>query len=162
MMTALMLAATLALSEGIFGTAMRFDVDARKAMGVAIEGNRLYAVSGDDFFVFDVSRPLAPRLMGRTNGIGSARQVAVQNGFAYVTSREYGLWIVDATDPRAPRVRSSRATSASAASGRTASSSWTCATRTARRISRCARPTSLRASSIATAISIPANGEADR
>ena len=106
MMTALMLAATLALSEGIFGAAMRFDVDARKAMGVAIEGNLLYAVSGDDFFVFDVSRPLSPELLGRTRGIGIARQVAVQGGMAYVTAREYGLWIVDATDPRAPRIRS--------------------------------------------------------
>lgn len=98
--------ALLASTPFAMTSAVKFDVDARKAMGVAIEGNRLYAVSGDDFFVFDVSRPLSPELLGRTRGIGSARQVAVQGGMAYVTAREYGLWIVDATNPREPRVRS--------------------------------------------------------
>ena len=96
----------MASSAGVFGEAIRFGVKANRAMGLAIEGDRLYGVSGDDFFVFDVSCPLAPKLMGKTSGVGSARQVAVQNGMAYVTSREYGLWIVDATDPRAPRIRS--------------------------------------------------------
>ena len=33
-------------SAGIFGEAVRLDVSARKAMGLAIDGDRLYAVAG--------------------------------------------------------------------------------------------------------------------
>ena len=90
----------------VFGSPVRVpDVD-RKAMALAIEGDRLYVGAGEFLYVYDISNPLSPRKLGETAGLNSVRQIAVQNGMAYVATREYGLWIVDATDPRKPRIRS--------------------------------------------------------
>ena len=108
-MTSIILASLLAVTaaqESVFGPARRFGETDSLAMGLAIEGNRLYAGAGDWLYVFDVSKPLEPRQLGSVAGLGLVRQVAVQNGFAYVTAREGGLWIVDCTDPAAPRIRS--------------------------------------------------------
>ena len=89
-----------------FGEAKRFEPEVRSAMTLAIEDGRLYAGAGDSLYVFDISNPLSPRRLGRAKGIMGTRQVAVQKAFAYVTSREGGLSIVDCTDPSKPRVRS--------------------------------------------------------
>lgn len=90
----------------VFGSPVRVpDVD-RKAMALAIEGDRLYVGAGEFLYVYDISNQLSPRKLGETAGLNSVRQIAVQNGMAYVATREYGLWIVDATDPRKPRIRS--------------------------------------------------------
>lgn len=78
----------------------------RRAMAVCLEGDRLYAGAGDWLYVFDVAAPRAPKLLGQVRGLGGVRQIAVQKGLAYISTREYGLWIVDATDARAPRIRS--------------------------------------------------------
>lgn len=89
-----------------FGEAKRFgDVD-NAAMALAIEGSRLYAGAGDSLYIFDLTRPFEPKILGQVEGVVAARQVAVQHGFAYVASREGGLWIVDCTDPEKPRIRS--------------------------------------------------------
>ena len=90
----------------VFGTARRFGKTDDAAMALALEGDRLYAGAGDSLYVFSLADPLAPKQLGKTAGIVAARQVAVQNGFAYVTAREGGLWIVDCTDPAKPRIRS--------------------------------------------------------
>ena len=76
------------------------------AMALDLDGKFLYGGAGDFFYVFDISDPLAPRKLGEVRGIGGARQLVVRKGLAYVTTREYGLWIVDATDPAHPRIRS--------------------------------------------------------
>ena len=89
-----------------FGEATLFGETEKRAMALDIDGRYLYAGAGDHFYVFDVSKPLTPKKVGEVAGIGGARQLAVQNGLAYVTTREYGLWIVDATDPAKPRIRS--------------------------------------------------------
>ena len=93
-------------ANGVFGTAELFDRTAPGAMALAIEGRYLYGGAGDWFVVFDLSDPLKPRKVGAVRGVGAARQAVVRKGFAYVTSREYGLWIVDVTDPAKPRIRS--------------------------------------------------------
>jgi hypothetical protein len=49
---------------------------------------------------------MEPRKVGEVGGFGAIRQVAVQEGFAYVSARESGFWIVDATERSQPRVRS--------------------------------------------------------
>ena len=103
------LAASVSFAEtdggAVFGTARKFHA-AEKAMALAIEDGRLYAGSGDELAVFNLGDPLNPKLLGRVEGVVSARQIAVQSGFAYVTAREGGLWIVDCTDPAKPRIRS--------------------------------------------------------
>ena len=71
---------------------------------VKLEGNRLYFGAGRTLYVFDVSVPTLPRLMGSCSGIGSVRQLTAENGIVYIATRETGLWIVDATDPFAPQV----------------------------------------------------------
>jgi len=92
--------------DKVFGEAFRVEGIGDKAMSLCIEGDRLYAGAGSCVSVYDVSKPLAPRKLGEVDGLGGVRQIAVQKGMAYVSTREYGLWIVDATRPQAPRVRS--------------------------------------------------------
>jgi len=90
----------------VFGEARLFDATGRDAMALDLEGHYLYGGAGDWFVVFDVADPLNPRKVGAIRGIGAARQLVVQKGMAYVSTREYGVWIVDATDPAKPRIRS--------------------------------------------------------
>ena len=91
---------------GVFGEAKLFDATDKNAMALALEGNYLYGGAGDWVVVFDVSDPLSPKKVGAVAGVGAARQLVVQKGMAYVTAREYGLWIVDASNPAHPRIRS--------------------------------------------------------
>ena len=89
-----------------FGVARSVADSGTTAMALALEGDRLYAGCGGSLVIYDVSCPLEPRRLGSVDGFGVVRQIAVQKGFAYVACRESGLWIVDATDPAAPRIRS--------------------------------------------------------
>ena len=93
----------------VFGKADKVAAAGDNLMALCLDGNRLYAGGGSDFFVFDVSSPLAPKLLGRVQNIlgqQGVRQIAVRNGFAFVVARDSGLWIIDATNPAAPRIRS--------------------------------------------------------
>ena len=90
----------------VFGEARRVPDADRGAMALCLEGERLYVGAGQWLHVYDVSRPQSPKKLGEVGGFDAVRQVAVQNGMAYVATREYGLWIVDATDASRPRVRS--------------------------------------------------------
>ncbi|MBQ7189990.1 MAG: hypothetical protein IJR99_11305 [Kiritimatiellae bacterium] len=95
-----------AMGGEIFGDPVKVEDASSRVMAVCVEGNRLYAGGGPDFYVFDISEPLKPKRLGHINGLAGVRQIAVRNGMAYVSAREAGLWIIDATDPARPRVRS--------------------------------------------------------
>ena len=90
----------------VFGVPQRVAETSPRIMATCLEGNRLYAGGGPDFYVFDVAEPLKPKRLGHVDGLAGVRQIAVRNGMAYVSAREAGLWIIDATDPARPRVRS--------------------------------------------------------
>ena len=91
----------------VLGEARRIPGSHDKVMAVCIEGNRLYAGEGSDVVVYDISSPLNPKRLGATkDAVGSPRQIAAQDGMLYVTARENALWIIDATNPSAPKVRS--------------------------------------------------------
>ena len=90
----------------VFGEARRVPDACSDAMALCLEGNRLYVGAGQWLHVYDVSRPQSPKKLGEVGGLSAVRQVVVRNGMAYVSAREAGLWIVDATDPAHPRVRS--------------------------------------------------------
>ena len=90
----------------VFGVPQRVAETSPRIMATCLEGNRLYAGGGPDFYVLDVAEPLKPKLLGHVDGLAGVRQIAVRNGMAYVSAREAGLWIIDATDPAQPRVRS--------------------------------------------------------
>lgn len=103
---ALCCAALTAVGDGVFGVPRTVAGTSERIMAVCLDGERLYVGGGPNFYVFDVQKPLEPKLLGQVAGLGGVRQIAVHNGMAYVSAREAGLWIVDATDPAHPRVRS--------------------------------------------------------
>ena len=79
---------------------------------LAVSGNRAYIVTfrhqESALFVFDVSDPVTPALLG-TLKIPFARKIVVEGERAYViTQRQYGgksrLCVVDIADPRKPRL----------------------------------------------------------
>lgn len=76
------------------------------AMGVALDGKVLYCIAGPYLYALDVSEPLAPKILGKLDGMDNRRQVVVSDGFAYVVSRETGLRIVDVRDPKNMKLRS--------------------------------------------------------
>ena len=90
----------------LFGDAKLVPGVDKGAMALCQEGGRLYVGAGPFLQIYDVSCPLEPRKLGEVRGFNAVRQVAVQDGMAYLATREYGLWIVDATDPSHPRIRS--------------------------------------------------------
>ena len=89
-------------TDKVFGAPVKVEGTSSQIMAVCLEGNRLYAGGGPDFYVFDVSVPFKPKMLGHVDGLAGVRQIAVRNGMAYVSAREAGLWIIDATDPARP------------------------------------------------------------
>ena len=79
---------------------------AESMMGLCLEGKTLYAIGGGTLYALDVSEPANPTVLGSLDGMDNNRQVVSQNGFVYVVSRETGLRIVDARDPRNLKLRS--------------------------------------------------------
>ena len=79
---------------------------AENMMGVCLEGKTLYAIGGGTLYALDVSEPENPTVLGSLGGMDNNRQVVSQDGFVYVVSRETGLRIVDARDPRKMKLRS--------------------------------------------------------
>lgn len=94
------------VTGAVFGAPLKVEGAGDRAMALALEGDVLYAGCGPQLVVFDVKAPLAPRRLGAVGGFGEIRQIAAEKGMAYVATRESGLWIVDASDPARPRVRS--------------------------------------------------------
>lgn len=72
-------------------------------MDVAVSGDHAYAIGRGSLHALDISDRARPRRMGRLLGLGSVRQIEVQDGVAYVTSRQDGLHIVDVSNPAQPR-----------------------------------------------------------
>ncbi|PSQ93201.1 MAG: hypothetical protein BRD57_01865, partial [Proteobacteria bacterium SW_6_67_9] len=72
---------------------------------VALEGDQLVAVSGDEVFVIDVASPAAPSLVGQTEA-NSIKQLALRGDHAYAAagSSGSGFAMVDLTDPANPVV----------------------------------------------------------
>ena len=79
---------------------------AANMMGLCLEGKTLYAIGGGRLYALDVSEPTNPTMLGNLGGMDNNRQVAAQNGFVYVVSRETGLRIIDACNPRNMKLRS--------------------------------------------------------
>lgn len=92
----------------VFGEAIHIEgpCDNGYSGGIDLERNILFVGSGDNLCAYDVSSPLEPELLGVLPGFDSVRQLVVRNGFVYVVSRETGMRVVDARDPKAMRIRS--------------------------------------------------------
>ena len=57
----------------VFGEPVKVEGTASKMMAVCLDGNRLYAGGGPDFYVFDVAEPLRPKLLGHVDGLAGVR-----------------------------------------------------------------------------------------
>ena len=79
---------------------------AASVKGLCLEGQMLYAIGGGTLYALDVSNPTRPTVVGSLGGMDNNRQVVAQNSFVYVVSRETGLRIIDARDPRNMKLRS--------------------------------------------------------
>jgi hypothetical protein len=66
---------------------------------VAVCGKVLYAIGSGRIYSFDISSPENPVLLGKLDGLGNVRQIEVERGYAYVTSREEGLFVIDVQNP---------------------------------------------------------------
>ncbi len=73
-------------------------------MDVATDGRYAYAVGKGELRALDLETGGKPRVVGRLKDMGNTRQIEVQDGFAFVTAREEGLFVVDVRDPHKPRV----------------------------------------------------------
>jgi hypothetical protein len=88
------------------GTPMRLPDVHERAMAAHAEGHRLYVGASHILYIYDITEALQPKLLGQIGGLGNLRQITSKEGFVYVVSRETGLYIVDAREPSAPKVRS--------------------------------------------------------
>ncbi|MFH1267673.1 MAG: hypothetical protein ABIK89_18310, partial [Planctomycetota bacterium] len=75
-------------------------------MAACVVDDVLYAIGSGRLHVFDISRPANPQILGRIDGLGNTRQIVVEAGVAYVTSREHGVYVVDVRLPRKPELLS--------------------------------------------------------
>jgi len=65
------------------------------AMDVAVEGDRAFVIGRGKLHVVDIREPAKPKVLGSLDGLGNTRQIVVPEGVAYVSAREFGLFIVD-------------------------------------------------------------------
>lgn len=71
-------------------------------MDAVVEGDRLYAIGRGKLHIADLSEPKKTRLLATLNGLGNTRQIVVDDGVAYISSREDGVYIVDISEPGRP------------------------------------------------------------
>ncbi len=67
-------------------------------------GDFLYAAGNDLFAVYDIRRPMEPKLLRKRAGFGCGRQFAISGKRLYLTAREFGLWIFDLSRPENPKL----------------------------------------------------------
>jgi hypothetical protein len=73
-------------------------------MAACVAEDVLYAIGRGRLHVFGISNPASPKIMGSLDGLGNTRQIAVDAGIAYITSREHGVFIIDVKNPRHPEM----------------------------------------------------------
>jgi len=68
--------------------------------------NDYACVVGTDsvFRIYDISDPLAPDIVGSIDNVGYAYDIAVEGGYAFLTTWQNGLAVVDISNPNTPSV----------------------------------------------------------
>jgi hypothetical protein len=79
-----------------------FNTGIGSTIDVTIRGAHAYAIGNRTVHVLNITESGRPRPVGKLGGLGRVRQIVVEAGFAYITSREDGLFIVDVRDPKKP------------------------------------------------------------
>ncbi len=65
-----------------------------------VTDNLLFVIGSEKIYSYDISLPENPELLDTLPGLGNVRQIQVQEGYAYVTSREEGLFVIDISNPK--------------------------------------------------------------
>lgn len=68
------------------------------------DNNILYAGMSGQINVYDITTPMAPKLLATAPLLGNARQITAYNGRLYVTARDTGTWIYDVSKPAQPKL----------------------------------------------------------
>lgn len=76
------------------------------SIDAAVDGDHLYIIGDRNFSIADISDPAKPSVTATIKGLGGTRQVDVENGVAYVTSREDGMFLIDVKNAAAPSILS--------------------------------------------------------
>ncbi len=69
-----------------------------------IEGNRLYAGIGRMLCIYDITLPAQPSLLGEIPLKSVLEAIEVQGNYAYISTRDYGLQVVQVDAPASPQV----------------------------------------------------------
>ena len=82
-------------------------VGAGRTTDLVKSGSYIYSIGAGSFTVTDVSDPAAPKVCGTVSGLGNTRQIALlESGTdVMITARGFGAYIIDASNPNAPRIR---------------------------------------------------------
>lgn len=75
------------------------ELPSKGANSLYIDGNILYGGAGSIIFASDISDPMNPVLLSKTQIYGPVRQITVQDGYLYAACRESGAWVVDVHNP---------------------------------------------------------------
>ncbi|MBB5033006.1 LVIVD repeat-containing protein [Prosthecobacter vanneervenii] len=73
-------------------------------MDVAVAGDHVFAIGKGELRILSNARVGKPALIGKLEGLGNTRQIAISRGHAFITSREDGMFIVDVREPSGPRL----------------------------------------------------------
>ena len=70
-------------------------------------GNYIYSIGSDKLVVTDMTDPNAPVVRGSVSGLGGTRQIALcaSGTDVMVTSRGFGAWVINVSDPDKPVIR---------------------------------------------------------
>jgi len=75
-------------------------------MDVIREGEYLYMLQQRNLVILSIKDPAHPTVIGKLEDMGNLRQIEVRDNVAYITAREDGLFVVDVSERRAPKLLS--------------------------------------------------------
>jgi hypothetical protein len=90
----------------------QYDTDADRVSDIQIVDNLAYILTSksgrrDHLEILDVSTPTQPVSLGSYEELGWAHQLRVEDRFAYIADRTFGLQIVDVSQPQQPKLHGS-------------------------------------------------------
>lgn len=98
------LAGTFNIEEVKSVVSKNADVEIKGAVDTICDDKYLYVISNNTFTVLSLENPKNPRVIGQLEDIGQARRLEkVRDGLVAVACREYGVFLIDVTNPVSPK-----------------------------------------------------------
>ena len=93
-------------ADSAYGKSIEYEkiTGTKGTLALEIVGDKLYALENGGLSVYDISSLTAPKLLGSVSGMGHVRQLKVRGKTAFLTARQSGLWAVDVSDPKNPKI----------------------------------------------------------